>query len=122
MDPCNPAISLADKKLRVKFNFGLEDSVVNKLSAEDICDAYHVVGKTPGPLPPMNMSVFDGAVYYTDVRTPLKPADYETLFGRVSTLEQLLKISKKLGLILETATKKVIKTNIISFLKAEKIL
>ena len=81
MDPCNPAISIADKKLRVKYNFGLEDSVVNKLSAEDICDAYHVVGKTPGPLPPMNMSVFDGAVYYTDGRTPLKPADYETLFG-----------------------------------------
>ena len=122
MDPCNPAISLADKRLRVKFNFGLEESVVNKMTSRDICDAYHVVRKTPGPLPPMNMSVFDGSVYYTDGRAPLKPPDYEALFGRASTLEQLLKISKKLGLTLESATKKEIKTNIISFLKTKHFL
>ena len=92
MDACDPGINVRNLKRLVKQNTGLELN----LTREQICDAYSSIQDGKLPLPPMVLSK-DGK-YMLDRKSPLTGSDFETLFRASSTLAELKRVARKVGL------------------------
>ena len=92
MDACDPGINVRNLKRLVKQNTGLELN----LTREQICDAYSSIQDGKLPLPPMVLSK-DGK-YMLDRKSPLTGSDFETLFRASSTLSELKRVARKVGL------------------------
>jgi hypothetical protein len=105
------------KRSKAALNFGLP---TNKLALNNINHIYAACRMADGPLPPMNMYIKNGSIYYIDGKCPLSVQDYINLFSSKSTIGQIKSIIKKLSISYDQTnqpTKKYLVTVIKTYLK-----
>jgi len=116
MDACDPRVDIKNLKKLVKQNTGTELN----LTRDQICNAYSAIQANKLPLPPLVLSR-DG-MYMTDRKSPLNPKEYETLFASTSTVAELKRVARKVGLTgYNTMTKAQMIDAVVSVLKSKNI-
>lgn len=110
------------KKSKAALNFGLP---TDKLTLNNINHIYAACRMADGPLPPMNMYVKAGVIYYIDGNCPLTVQDYKNLFSPTSKISQIKNIIKKLSISYDQTnkpTKKYLVTVIKTHLKQSGVI
>jgi len=102
------------KKSKAALNFGLP---TDKLTLNNINHIYAACRMADGPLPPMNMYVKAGVIYYIDGNCPLTVQDYKNLFSSTSKISQIKNIIKKLSISYDQ-TNKPTKTYLVTVIKS----
>ena len=122
MNPCSPGNSLTQKQAKVLTDFKLPKKFLDKLSEENICSIYKQCEGNDLPVPPLNLFITRTHLYYIDPKSPLKPEDYDVLFGK-SKKKDIQKISKKMNLVVDSnESMGEIKGAIMAFFKKKNIL
>ena len=117
MDPCIPGVSVQDARAFARSRLGVPPEYANKMTVKQICKAMRECGKT-SIMPPMDLC--DGK-YLIDPRSPLSIKEFLSLLTPSSTMEDIVKIAKKLNLMTEYLSKGELKSNIIEIFKDLKI-
>ena len=122
MNPCSPGNSLTQKQAKMITDFKLPKKFLDNLSEENICSIYKKCEGNDLPVPPLNLFITRTHLYYIDPKSPLKPEDYEVLFGK-SKKKDIQKISKKMNLVVDpNESMGEIKGAIMAFFKKKNIL
>jgi len=100
----------------IRSELGVPKNISNKMSQSNARQSFKTC-KGSSILPPMDFKKFGEDIYLIDPKSPLTARDFAILFGKNTQLDEIKRISKKLGLVAEYQNARVLKSNIIQILK-----
>ena len=113
MDPCVPGISLENARAHARIKLGVPAKYANKMSVTGICKA---VKSCKTIIPPMEYKQFKGKIYLIDPKSPFSIKDFILLLGN-SSIDDIKRLAKNVGLVTLSITKSELKSNIIKILQ-----
>jgi hypothetical protein len=118
MELCTPLTDVNDLRLMIRSQYAVPKRYATRMDRTEICNAAKKCSGKNLPLPPLRyqkVNATTGVYYPRD--TPLSGRDFYNLFSKPK-LKELQRIAKKLGVFQKDATKSVLYTSIIEFLKS----
>ena len=109
-------MDISNVRALIRSELGVPKNISNKMSKSNARQSFKTC-KGSSILPPMDFKKFGEDIYLIDPKSPLTARDFAILFGKNTQLDEIKRISKKLGLVAEYQNIRVLKSHIIQILK-----